>query len=201
MAGKIMAEMTERKTETEMDVNLYGYVSIALLAALGVVFQLLHVGYMSPWGMWIDVVAVPAILALFLFDTEHSLAVAGLIALVIAIGSPAGFVGAIMKFIGTVPMIMVLGFGKEMKKFDISKIPSLLILLTLALVLRVVLTVFSNYYWALPIWLNMTTAEAFQAIPWWIIGGLNVIQGVLEVGIAWILAFKFKLVERYGSKI
>jgi len=183
------------------ELNLYRYVSVAMLAALGIVFQFLHVGYLSPWGMWIDLVAVPVILALFLFDFKHSLAVAALIALIISIGAPSGFIGAIMKFLGTLPMFLVLGLGAKWKKMDLSKLPPLLILLTVALALRAIITVFANYYWALPIWMNMTTAQAFAAIPWWIIAGLNIIQGIVEVSLAWVLAFKFKLVERYGSKV
>lgn len=183
------------------EMNLYRYVSVALLAALGVAFQFLHVGYLSPWGMWIDIVAVPVLLALFLFDVKHSLAVAVLISVVIAISAPSGFIGAIMKFLGTLPMFIVLGMGAKWKGLDLSKISPLALLLVAAIAIRAVITVVANYYWALPIWLNMTTAEAFQTIPWWIIAGLNAAQGVVEVSIAWALAFKFKLVERYGSKL
>ena len=187
--------------ELNKELNLYRYVSIALLAALGAVFQIYHIGIPTAWGMWIDIVAVPILLALFLFDLKHSLAVAVLIALVITLAAPSGFIGAIMKFVATLPMFLVLGLGAKWKKLDLSKPEPVIFLLALALVLRAAITLPFNYYWALPTFFNLPTEEALKFVPWWIMIGLNCVQGIVEVGIAWLLAFKFKLLERYGSKL
>jgi len=182
----------------KMNISLYRYVSIALLAALAVVFQVFHVGYLSPWGMWIDIVAVPVLLALFLFDTKDAFLVAVLLAMVISVAAPSGFVGATMKFVTTLPMFLVIGLVAQRRKLDVSNVFHLVPLLLLAVAIRAVVSVYANYYWALPIWLNISTEQAFATIPWGIVAGMNVLQGVIEVGIAWTLAFKFKLVERYG---
>lgn len=181
--------------------NLYRYVSVALLAALGAVFQIVHIGVPTAWGMWVDIVAVPILLALFLFDLKHSLAVAVLIALILTIAAPSGFIGAIMKFVATLPMFLVLGLGAKYRGWKLSDLKVLVVLTAIALVVRSALVVPFNYYWALPTFFNLPTEQALQFVPWWIMVGLNTVQGIVEVAIAWVLAYRFKLVERYGSKV
>jgi riboflavin transporter FmnP len=62
-----------------------------------------------------------------------------------------------------------------------------------AVLLRGAIIIPLNYYFAIPIWTGWTTAEAMAFVPWWVIFGLNAIQGALEVAIAWLLVFRFRL--------
>jgi riboflavin transporter FmnP len=55
-----------------------------------------------------------------------------------------------------------------------------------------------NYFYAIPIWTGLTPAKAMVVIPWFIIALFNIIQGIIDVGLAWLLVFKFKL-ERFAS--
>jgi riboflavin transporter FmnP len=64
--------------------------------------------------------------------------------------------------------------------------------------LRGVIVIPANYYYALPIWTGWTPEKAMSMLPWWIIFSLNAIQGILEVTVAWLLVFKFKL-KRFAT--
>ena len=61
------------------------------------------------------------------------------------------------------------------------------------IIIRSLIVLPLNYYYAIPIWTGMTAQQAISAIPWWVIAGFNAIQGVLDVVLAWILVFRFRL--------
>jgi hypothetical protein len=44
----------------------------------------------------------------------------------------------------------------------------------------------------------MTPEQAMAAIPWFIIVLFNVVQSIIDVALAWILVYKFRL-DRYAS--
>lgn len=174
----------------------------AALAAFSSIVQLIHIGYLSPqWGMWIDIVAVSWIIAFFLYGVKLSLIVSLMGALIITLFAPETWLGASMKWAATVPMwlslyiFLLLGKKKPevFKKFKFLTIP-----LLAGLILRIMIVLPFNYFYALPIWTKMTPAQAWTAIPWYVIAGFNVIQGILDVILAWIVVFKFKI-DRYGK--
>lgn len=39
----------------------------------------------------------------------------------------------------------------------------------------------------------MTTAAAMKAIPWFIIVLFNVVQTIVDIALAWVIVFRFKL--------
>lgn len=174
----------------------------AALAATSAVLQLIHIGYQSPqWGMWIDLVAVSWLVAFFLFGIRSAIIVSLLGAVIITLFSPSTWLGAIMKWIATLPMygILFLWLKARGKKLVFYKKSSRLIVpIIIAVILRAVIVLPVNYYFAIPIWTGMTTAQAIEAIPWYIIVGFNALQGVLDVILAWILVFTFRL-SRYAS--
>ncbi|VVC03297.1 Uncharacterised protein [Candidatus Burarchaeum australiense] len=90
----------------------YELSALAMLSAIAVVFQLLNniVGVPTAFGMTIDLVGVPAILALFIFGFEAALYVAAVTALAITFIAPTTWLGASMKFAGTIPFVMVAAF-------------------------------------------------------------------------------------------
>ena len=175
----------------------------AALAAISAIFQLLHVGIKTQWGMWIDVVAVPWIIAYFLFDLKGGLTVSLVGSIIITLIAPDTWLGASAKFIATVPMFLVLYgatliFKKNIVQF--KKIRNIILPVLVAIILRGVLMFFFNYYFALPIWIpGKTSIELMNIFPWYIIVGINAVQGIIDVVFAWILVFPYKL-SRFGQK-
>lgn len=170
------------------------------LAAFSAVVQLIHVGYQSPqFGMWIDFVAVTWIIAFFLFGLRMSLVVSLVGALVITLFAPDTWLGASMKWIASVPMWLILGIWLRFLKKNYSyygKIRHLLVPLSIALVIRCLIIIPVNYFYAIPIWTGMSPEKAMIAIPWFVIGGFNIVQGIFEVILAWLFVFRFRL-KRY----
>lgn len=168
----------------------------AALAAISAALQIVHVGWASPWGMWIDVVAVSWIVAYFIYGGRPALVVSLVGALIITIAAPSTWLGAMVKWTATLPMILVPEIVRRAGGFGIRgfRKPALLVAaIAGGVLLRGVLIIPMNYYFALPIWTGWTPEQAMSFIPWWIIFGLNAVQGALEVAIAWLLVFRFKL--------
>jgi riboflavin transporter FmnP len=65
--------------------------------------------------------------------------------------------------------------------------------LAIGIVVRCLIVIPLNYYYAIPIWTGMSTAVAMKAIPWFIIAGFNVVQSIIDVGFAWVVVYKFRL--------
>lgn len=174
-------------------------VIIAGLSAVSTVVQLYHIGYRSPqFGMWIDIVAVCWIIAFFLFGLRISLIVSLLGALMITLFAPDTWLGAMMKWLASVPVLVLFSLWASFMRHKISqyhKFWFMLIPLVLSLIIRCVITIPLNYFFAIPIWTGMTTAQAMDAIPWQVIAIFNIIQGVIDVLLAWIIVYRFKLVR------
>ncbi len=176
---------------------------LAALASISALFQLLHVGIKTQWGMWIDIVAVPWIVAYFLFGIRGGLMASLVGSIVITLIAPDTWLGASAKLIATVPMFLTLYavtfiFKKKIEQF--KNIKNILLPILSAIVIRGILMFFFNYYFALPIWIpGKTPIQLMSIFPWYIIIGINAIQGVIDVIFAWILVFKYKLL-RFGQK-
>ena len=167
------------------------------LAAVSAVTQLTHIGYQSPqFGMWIDIVAVSWIVAFLMFGSRVALIVSLLGALVITLFAPDTWLGASMKLIATTPLWMMLAIWARMlhKPLQSFRLIRLLILpLSVGIIARCIIVIPLNYYYAIPIWTGMTPVQAMSAIPWFVIAIFNVIQSVIDIGLAWILVYIFKL--------
>ena len=173
----------------------------AALAAISSLFQLLHIGFKTQWGMWIDIVAVPWIMAYFLFDLKGGLIVSLVGSIIITLIAPDTWLGASAKFIATVPMFLILYFSILINKdIQYNKLKNIVLPILIAIGLRGVLMFFFNYYFALPIWIpGKTPIQLMAMFPWYIIIGINAIQGIIDVIFAWILVFPYKL-SRFGQK-
>lgn len=175
----------------------------AALAAISALFQLLHIGFKTQWGMWIDIVAVPWIVAYFLFGIRGGLTVSFVGSIIITLIAPDTWLGASAKLIATVPMFLTLYaltliFKKKINQF--KKIKNIILPVLVAILFRGVLMFFFNYYFALPIWIpGKTPAQLMSIFPWYIIIGINAVQGIIDVVFAWILVFPYKL-SRFGQK-
>ena len=89
----------------------YRLVAAATLAALAFVLQYANsvLGLQTGFGMTIDLVGVPIMLALFMFGVESSIEVLFVATIFIALFAQTGPIGASMKFAATAPAIMVCG--------------------------------------------------------------------------------------------
>jgi len=89
--------------------NTYRLVATATLAALAFVLQFTNgaLGLQTGFGMTIDLVAVPIIIALFMFGVESSIEVLAVATIFIALFAQTGPLGAAMKFAATAPTIIV----------------------------------------------------------------------------------------------
>jgi len=173
------------------------------LSAFSAAVQLVHIGYQSPqFGMWIDIVAVTWIIAFFLFGMRMAFLVSATGALVITLFAPDTWLGASMKWVASFPMWMMLAVWVSILKQGpgyYAKIINLIPPVVLALLVRVMLIIPLNYFYAIPIWTGMTPEKAMEVIPWFVIAGFNAVQGLLEVGLAWVLVYKFRL-NRFSSR-
>jgi len=179
----------------------YKLTASAALAAVSAAAQIVHLGWKSPWGMWIDVVAVPWILTFLLYGGRQAFLVSTVSALVITLFSSSTWLGASMKWLATLPMILIPWILQSWFKFNLDyfkKINVLLIWIFLGVIFRGLIIIPTNYYYAIPIWLGWNPKQAMEMIPWWIIFLMNAVQGILEVVVAWFLVFRFGL-KRYAS--
>ena len=174
--------------------------SAGLLAAVSAVLQVVHIGYLSPWGMWIDMVAIPWIIAYFLFGYRGSLVVSVISAVIITLVAPSTWLGAMMKWVATLSMWLVPSIYQRISALKLTDFRKPVVLATVivpALLLRAALVIPLNYFFAIPLWTGMTPDQAMTFLPWWVILGLNVIQGIIEFAVAWLLVFRSKL-ERFA---
>lgn len=179
----------------------YEITACAALAVISAALQLVHVGWMSPWGMWVDLVAIPWIVAYFLYGEKPALTVSLVGVIIITLFAPSTWLGAIMKWLATMPMVLVPVMVQKTKKLKLKDFRKPLLLvpaIAVAIVLRGGIVIPVNYYFAIPIWTGWSTAKAMAFVPWWAIFGINAIQGVLEVLISWLLVFRFKL-DRFAT--
>lgn len=277
----------------------------AALAAISLILQVFHMGILSNWGMWIDLVAVPWMIGFFLFGIESAFMISLIMLILISLVAPTSVIGGLMKWLATAPMFFIpamllikgkktslvvsavfllltasiiltfthsvmnpyntesleksktqcffkgqettldlrgqpeglgkllYGKGEAMdyagrwkslktalevlipllllfgailllhKKYGTENVYTLknpIILYTaiiLAVLVRGIVTCIVNYYFAIPVFFSISTECALN-IPWQIIFGMNLVQGVIDFGLAWIIVFKSGLGERFG---
>jgi len=166
------------------------------LASLSAVFQLIHLGYRFPqWGMWLDLVAVTWIVAYFLKGVRLAFIVSVIGAIVITLFAPDTWLGASMKWLATAPLWLALAINPPSHYIKAWRlVPPFF----LGIFIRLVIVIPLNYFYAIPIWTGMSPQLAMQVIPWYVIGGFNFFQSLIDLSLAWILVFKFKL-NRYAD--
>lgn len=265
----------------------YDIMIVLLFAGLGAALQVLRgvLGMQVGAGFYIDLVAVPALLAFFLYGFRSSLAVLLLVSAFIALTEPDSWLGASMKLAATLPMVAVPAFyALSMKKgFAVGKpalsmffalfialfafvlweastapvlpqapgleivrgdyifvlpLGSLLLgllplaallgfsgslvflwrrysaglgplpfeqprllleVLLVALFIRCAAMAASTYYYAGPVYWGVDPYRLMAGLPWYAIFAYNIAQGALEMLVAWVIAFKLGIVEKYAA--
>lgn len=187
---------------TKIPVRVLGVA--AGLAAISATTQLTHIGFQSPqFGMWIDIVAVSWLMAFFMFGFRIAAVVSLMGGLVITLFAPETWLGASMKWTATLPLWATLSAWSLLHGRDhggYQRFAQIVSPLLLGLALRSALMIPLNYYYAIPIWTGMSPSEAINVIPWYIIALFNTVQGCIDVILAWIVVYKFK-VYRFGSSL
>ncbi|MFA5412598.1 MAG: hypothetical protein WC350_04605 [Candidatus Micrarchaeia archaeon] len=126
--------------------------------------------------------------------------------------------GMLEYFVGLVPIGLLLGLtyyasrGKAGGAIDLSNVKVAALALVLAILVRGAVATLANLYFAGPVFFQ-TPPEAFMGfldslpIPflgtgmgWFVIFFWNAVQGAVEFIVAWVLAYKFGLVKRYGDE-
>ena len=168
----------------------------AMLAIVSVLLQIYKIAY--PWGgiIDIDVVGVPWLISTFLFGIYGGLITSFVAAIGIGVFAPTGPVGAIMKFLATVVMVIIVGligkfFGFQKKWLAIAFV--------ICLIVRPVIMVLFNYYFGIPLFFGIPTEVAFQEFPLELFVIPNMILTAIDFWVAYALVFGTKLKTRLNA--
>uniref|UniRef100_A0A7C3J4Z0 ECF transporter S component n=1 Tax=Candidatus Methanomethylicus mesodigestus TaxID=1867258 RepID=A0A7C3J4Z0_9CREN len=188
---------------------------VASMIALTAIFELINraLPLRVPWGMSIDFVALPIIITFFLIGTRYSIIVAlGMYGMLLVIGF-AGFVGGTMKFVATVPMVLVFGGlaltplkNKDDPSLTFKSIPKFLFASALAIIARCGAACVMNYYWAIPLFFSVPVEQLIDSMFFGSIWGfiafissMNLTQGIIDLGVAWAIVFGVGSIRRLVS--
>lgn len=198
-----MLELTKRTTTK--------IASAAVLAPLSVLLQALPPIYVTPWGMRIDLVALPWVICWMFFGLRASILCMLVSApLVGALGPFAGgWVGAIMKSTASVWMIIVPAFlvhHWDEKASAPSNRNRFLLITIAAILVRDVATLLFNFYFALPVFYGMSPDQVinffgnsrFQSLPTSVLRMAGVGAFVLEI-VLWNTVQGF--IDAYASLV
>ncbi|ASJ15919.1 hypothetical protein A3L04_01930 [Thermococcus chitonophagus] len=175
----------------------------ALMAALSLILQVLPLKVRTPWGMSIDLVAVPIITLYFILGFQAS--VFGLIVMTIGLfiisGPHTMGIGPIMKFFATLSVIL----GLKVTEYLVKDKGLLYITMAflISAIIRDILMIVLNYYFALPLYLKMMgynitsrtevikIVEEMTKTPFWLAIALpNTIQTAVDIFVALPIARK-----------
>jgi len=141
-------------------------VGAAVLAPLAVLLQTVPPLFLTPWFMRIDFVAIPWILAWVIFDLKTALLSLAISAPLVGLLGPfaGGLVGMVMKSVASIWMFLI----PALVAYKVGGVHTLfhktvfyLVAAVLALITRVATTLVFNFYFALPVFFNMTV-DAIQ---------------------------------------
>jgi len=152
----------------------------AMLAALSIIFYFVP-ALPTPWGMNLDIIALPWFIGLFMFGSAVGFLSMVIGCIVLSLIAAAGWIGILAKFLASLCLMLPFFFYK-------NKIVSGII----GIVLRSTIMIFANYYFFLPLWFNMQPAALMEKFPFWIILLPNVIQSLIDLGIAEIVYVKLR---------
>ncbi len=189
----------------------YFLVSVAVMSALSIAFELMP-AFRVFWGMKIDFVGTTWVLSFFLYGPAEAAYVSLITTLFILVYSPTGLIGALMKFIATTPMFLIpaalsyLPILPERTSKAYGSLKALLLSAVLANLARIIITSLLNYYWAIPFFfgipshLVLTTMFGGSLLNFIIfVASLNVLQGIIDIVVPWLLAYKFRLANLFGT--
>jgi riboflavin transporter FmnP len=132
-----------------------------LLAPLTIILQSLPPIFITPWMLRIDLVAIPWMICWIIFGLKPALLSLVISSPLIGFVGPfaGGSVGAIMKPLATVWMFLIPAFfawklGGTKRLLENKRY--FVLAGALALIIRAIVTVLVNFYFALPVFYNLT---------------------------------------------
>jgi riboflavin transporter FmnP len=201
----------------------YGFLTLMVLGAIilvsapsGIVGSVMKVGATLP------MLLIPYYVGKAKGLAGHVYAALGTLVLLLALFFLTTWIYAPVKggmleyFVGLVPIGLLLGLTYYAGRakggmVDLSNVKVAALALVLAVLVRGAVATLANLYFAGPVFFQ-TPPEAFMGfldslpIPflgagmgWFVIFFWNAVQGALEFIVAWVLAYKFGLVKRYGG--
>ncbi|MDI3475833.1 MAG: riboflavin transporter [Thermococcaceae archaeon] len=168
---------------------------IGLMLALALVLEVMPVEMPTVWGMKIDLVAVPIVVAYFILGFWGGLTALAMLFLGLSVVSSAGWLGAMMKTTATFGVLIGLEIARRGIGLDHSNKKKLALFGVVAyivgILIRAPLMIALNYYVALPIFLGTSrehvipTVERLTGVPFWFaITFPNAIQSAIDVFIS-----------------
>lgn len=150
----------------------------------------------------IDPVGVPWVLSFFLYGIAGALLVSvSCFFLIIPLSQGGGIIGAFSKFYATIPCFLApyifLVFTKKRIR-DLHETRLALMALLLAVVFRGLFMCVYNYYFAGPLYFGMSTEAIIAMMPPIALFLVNALIGVIDFGVAWVLAFRKKIGPIHG---
>ena len=151
----------------------YYIVSVAMFSALAIIFDVFSDAFplRVPWGMKVDFVGTIWVLSYFMHGVSVAFPVSAITVLYIIFGpTPTGLVGGVMKFIATIPMFLVPTlisylFFFSNRRANIFEKPLVIIgVCALASVVRLLVAIIVNLYWAIPTFYGMTPEQADKLV-------------------------------------
>jgi riboflavin transporter FmnP len=142
-------------------------------------------------------------IAYFLMGFKPSFTTALIVGLIITLFVPDVFpgLGAIMKLLATVPVLLTMFIYNKLYQSKPSKFRSfrfVILPLIAGIILRLIIIIPTNYLIAIPLWTKMSTIQAWSTIPWPLIAVFNIIQTFLDVIIAWLIVYRFRI-EKFSD--
>jgi len=169
-------------------------VTAGMLAALSLALEFTPIFYKFG-DIKIDLVGLPWVIAALLLGLRGGLLTSAVATLTMSLLTPTGWIGALMKFLATAPM--VLAFGAVKWRFGLRLKP-LFAGFIAALAARCVGMLYFNYYFAMPLFWNMPPQQALQ-YPAFLLVAPNAILSIIEFAAAYLLVFKTRLRERLND--
>ena len=132
-----------------------------ILAPLAVILQIFVPLFVTPWGMRIDLVAIPWMICWIIFGLKPALLSLLISAPLVGFLGPfaGGWVGATMKSVATIWMFLIpaiFAWKADGTKGLLENKRLFVLASVFALIIRAIVTVVFNFYFALPLFYYMT---------------------------------------------
>ncbi len=194
-----------------------------LLGTLSIFFVLLP-DVRLPWGMAaLDFIAVPWIIAFLLFGLKAGLltSIIGTSGIFFFSEESIPFIGATMKFSASIPLIIIPAVIFSLTRFrlykEIGRMKKVYAFsMGIGIVVRCFVTMFLNYYWAIPLMFGLNPIDVPASFNWFFwgssmnpnplayyvlgVGLWNTWQGIIDVVVAWLIVYPTKIYKQYGMR-
>jgi len=203
--------------------SIYSLRELAVSSVLGAlsIFLVFAPDVRLPWGMAVlDFIAIPWIIAFLLFGLKSGLltSIIGFLGIFFFSEEAFPLVGATMKFSATIPLIvvpaLVLKFTRSKGSSESFAVKKVYVLsMAIAIAVRCLITMFLNYYWAVPFMYNLKPSDvpgAFNFFFWgdslssnaftyYIVGVSlwNTWQGVVDAVVSWSVLYPTNLYKQF----